>query len=113
MKRLSLVLFTIFLLSTVACYSGTVTLAWDYLVTQESDLVGGGFKIYQKKLNDANYPASTTLTAIPSLRQITLTVSPGSYCWTATAYTPDVESDKSNEVCSQVTPNKPLNLRIP
>lgn len=106
------ILVTVVLLAfSVIAVAATVTLEWDY--TEDALLLPvGGFRIYQKKQSDTVYPAAPAATIVPNTHIATITVNPGKYCWVATAYKDDIESPYSNEVCGQVTPNKPLNLRV-
>jgi hypothetical protein len=107
--RYVLVLF--FILIASMAMAENVTLAWDY--TDDALLApDGGFKLYQKKLVDSAYSSTPASTVVSGIHTITLNVSVGKWCWVVKAYKADLESLPSNEVCGQVLPNKPLNLRV-
>lgn len=101
------IFFLVLSLFTLSAYAADVTLAWD-LSASDSGIVG--YRIYASKTS-GNY--STIAISVPrgattaTLRDLP----PGLWYFVATAYTNDVESDKSNEVSNVVKPS-PIRIKI-
>jgi hypothetical protein len=113
MKKIIFALLLMLVFSTVACYSASITLAWDYSADDSTLGVGGGYHLYQSKVAGV-YSATPAATVVPGVKQVTVTVPNGTYFWVVTAFdNQGNESGYSNEVTAKVNPGKPNNLKIP
>lgn len=109
MKKL---LFLLLLVPSI-CFSETVNFAWD-AVTQDTlgqPITVSGYKLYTSTTS-GSYNATSVITAETQAAVTTLTA--GHYFAVVTAYTPEAESDYSNEVAFTINgkPSTPQNFRL-
>lgn len=103
MKHLMLVLFIVAIVA-VPAMAQNVTFAWD--PHAEAAQVTG-FKLYQAKTAGGPYTLSTTFNGGSTVTGTIAKPGLGRYYFVLTAFTPEVESDYSNEVSLVVKPAKP------
>jgi hypothetical protein len=103
MKRIILALFAVITLVAVS-NAQTVTFAWD-AHEQAAELTG--FKLYQAKSAGGPYTNVGTFTPGALMTGTITRPGLGRYYYVLTAFTPEVESDNSNEVTLVVKPKAP------
>ena len=103
----SFVLVLLFMLIVVPCMAQSqVNFAWDPH-SQAADITG--FKLYLSKQSGVYpiNPAATFVGGTLTTGSIPAPASPGKYFFTLTAYMPEAESDRSNEIFLVIKPKPP------
>lgn len=103
MKHILLVLFIVVIVS-IPAVAQNVTFAWEPH-SEAAQLTG--FHLYQSKTAGGPYTAAATFAGGATVTGSIAKPGLGRYYFVLTAYTPEVESDYSNEVSLVVKPKKP------
>jgi hypothetical protein len=113
MKHILIAVLFLLLLSTVACFSATVTFQWDLSPDDATLGATGGYCLLQSKTSQS-YGTACAASVLRGVNTVTITVPNSTYYWVIIAKDDQGNSSGwSNEVTAKVNPGKPNNLKIP